>query len=268
MRENDPKVERQKFICGNWKMHGTLEQTRTLLQGILSQWNSEYSDVEVAVFPPFTALMEASRLLQGSAIQLGAQNAYYEDDGAFTGEVSLRMIAELGAGFVILGHSERRTLFCETDELINKKIERSIATGLMPILCVGESLEERERGATDAVVTKQLEHSLAGLTIRHFSRITIAYEPVWAIGTGKTATPAQAQESHAAIRDRIGTLFGRETARDLRILYGGSLKPENAHELLSLPDVDGGLIGGASLKADSFMAIVQAAAQITSQQQA
>ena len=184
------KIQRHKFICGNWKMNGTLEETRTLLQGILSQWSPEYSDVEVAVCPPFTSMMEAGRLLQGSAIQLGAQNAYYEEKGAFTGEISLRMISELGAGYVILGHSERRTLFGESDELINKKIERAIATGLMPILCVGETLEERERGAAEAIITKQLEQCLSGLTIRQFSRVTIAYEPVWAIGTGKTATSA------------------------------------------------------------------------------
>ncbi len=262
------KTQRQKFICGNWKMNGTLEETRSLLQGILSQWSTEYLDVEVAVCPPFTAMMEASRLLQGSAIQMGAQNAYYEDKGAFTGEISLRMISELGASYVILGHSERRILFGESDDLINKKIDRSIATGLMPILCVGETLEERERGAAEAIITKQLEECLTGLTIRQFSRVTIAYEPVWAIGTGKTATSQQAQKAHSVIRERINTLFGRESGNNVRVLYGGSMKPENALELLSLPDVDGGLIGGAALKADSFMAIVQAAANVSSQQQA
>jgi triosephosphate isomerase len=261
------QTQRQKFICGNWKMNGTLEETRSLLQGLVSQWQSAFDEVEVAVCPPFTALMESARLLQGTAIQLGAQNAYFEDQGAFTGEVSLRMIGELGASYVILGHSERRILFGETDALINKKIDRAIATGLMPILCVGETLEERERGAAEAVITKQLEESLTDLTIRQFSRVTIAYEPVWAIGTGKTATSQQAQKAHSVIRERINTLFGRESGQTVRILYGGSLKPENALELLSLPDVDGGLIGGAALKADTFMAIVQAAAEITSRAQ-
>jgi len=256
---------RTKFVCGNWKMHGSLEETRSLIQSLISQWKKEYDKVEVAICPPFTALNEAVRLLQGHAIQVGAQNAHYEERGAFTGEVSLSMLAEIGLSYVILGHSERRTIFQESDELINKKVDRAIANGLLPILCIGETLEERERGATEAILTKQLESCLAGLTLRQFPRVTLAYEPVWAIGTGKTATTEQAQSAHAFIRERVGVLFGDELASQVRIQYGGSVKPENALELFSLPDVDGGLIGGAALKADSFLAIVDAAAKASAE---
>ena len=251
------------LICGNWKMNGTLEETRALIQGLLSQWDSAFDRVEVAVCPPFTAMMEAARLLSGSPIQLGAQNAYYEERGAFTGEVSLTMIAELGASYVILGHSERRTIFGEPNQMIAKKVDRAIATGLLPILCIGETLDERERDATEAVLTQQLEECLRGLTLRQFSRVTIAYEPVWAIGTGRTATPDQAQSTHQLIRTRLGMLFGRDAASNTRILYGGSMKAENARELLSESDVDGGLIGGAALNASQFMQIVLAAAAVT-----
>jgi triosephosphate isomerase len=253
---------RQKFVCGNWKMHGTLEETRSLIQGILSQWETEYAAVEVAICPPYTVLMEAQRLLQGSPIQLGAQNAHHESRGAYTGEVSLVMLADLGVSYVIIGHSERRAIFKETDAFINQKLQAAIEVGLRPILCIGETLDEREKNVTEKVLAKQLEESLENISSDQLSKVTIAYEPVWAIGTGKTATPTQAQDAHGFIRQKLAEMYDPASAEKSRIQYGGSVKPENALELFSLPDVDGGLIGGAALSAKSFMAIVEAASKV------
>jgi len=250
---------RQKFICGNWKMNGTLEETRTLLQGLINQWNDAYNEVEVAVCPPHTSLVTAKELLALVPVQLGAQNCHYEVKGAFTGEVSPIMLAELGCSHVILGHSERRTYFKETDQIISKKVRAAIAAGLRPILCIGETLEERELDKMEEILKKQLRGSLEEIGVEEIKKVTIAYEPVWAIGTGKTATPEQAQAAHEFVREEIRLMYGNETSFDVIIQYGGSMNEKNALELLSQPDIDGGLIGGASLKADAFLQIVGAA---------
>ena len=252
---------RAKFICGNWKMNGTLRESRKLLFQLCTDWDDAFNGVEVAVCPPFTALYEAKLELEDSKIKLGAQNCYIGDSGAFTGEISAAMIVELGCEYVILGHSERRTIFNEQDELIAIKARAALDAGLKPIVCIGETEDERKNDETEAVLAHQIAGSLAAIEASDVATITIAYEPVWAIGTGKTATPTQAQEVHAFIRSELRKKFG-DLADAITIQYGGSIKPENASQLLSQPDIDGGLIGGASLTADSFFAIVQAAANI------
>ncbi len=207
------------------------------------------------VCPPFTSLETANELLKGSGIGLGAQNMYFEESGAFTGEISAAMLKSVGCEFVILGHSERRTIFGESDEVINKKVKKALASGLKPIFCIGETLEERESGVTFDAVKRQVVNGLAGVTEAEMDSVIIAYEPVWAIGTGKVATPDQAQEVHAFIRAELVKLFGAAVAEKTIIQYGGSVKPENAKELLGQPDIDGALVGGACLKADSFVGI-------------
>jgi triosephosphate isomerase len=216
--------------------------------------------VEVAVCPPFVYIDTVRGVLQGSPIGWGAQNVYHEGSGAFTGEVSPGMLRDLGCTYVILGHSERRHVLHETDEDVNRKVHASLAAGLMPIVCVGELLEERKDGRTLEVISDQFEGSLAGLTAEAMAKCVIAYEPVWAIGTGQVATPAQAEEVHAAVRGMLHSHFNAEVAAQVRIQYGGSVKPDNAAELMSQPNIDGALVGGASLKADSFWGIVQGAA--------
>lgn len=216
-------------------------------------------NVEVAVCPPSVYLHDVGAALRGSHVALGAQNMHMASDGAFTGEVSGQMLNDLDCHYVILGHSERRQLFGETDALVNEKIATAFANNLTPIVCVGETLEQREAGTTADVIAEQVRGSLAGLSAADGARIVVAYEPVWAIGTGKTASPAQAEEVHAQIRGLLGELFGADTAETIRIQYGGSVKPDNAEELLGQPNIDGALVGGASLKADSFAAIVAAA---------
>jgi triosephosphate isomerase (TIM) len=213
--------------------------------------------VDILVCPPFTALAEVEDVLLESNIGLGAQNLYWEDSGAFTGEVSAPMIKALGAQYVVIGHSERRQFFGETDATVNKKIQAALRHGLTPIACIGENLEEREKGRTFDVIKTQCQGSLAGLTIPEMEQIVIAYEPVWAIGTGKTATPQQAQEVHAFIRGLLTQMYNAILATKVRIQYGGSVKPENTRELMSQPDIDGALVGGASLKSDSFVGIVK-----------
>jgi triosephosphate isomerase len=220
-----------------------------------------YSGVDIVVCPPFTALESVAAAIDGSLVKLGAQNMHFEASGAFTGEVSAPMIRALFATHVILGHSERRTLFGETDELVNKKVLAAIKNQLRPILCVGESLAEREAGSTLKVIQAQTERSLDGIGKEQAQGIVVAYEPVWAIGTGKVATVEQAQEVHAFIRELLTKQFGEPTAQRTRILYGGSMKPANAPELLAQRDIDGGLIGGASLEARSFIELVKAAAE-------
>lgn len=252
------EVKRQKFVCGNWKMHGTVTETESLLQALMSQSDDTTSHVEVCVCPPFTSLATASSMLVSSGIQLGAQNCHFEAKGAFTGEISPMMLAEAGCSYVILGHSERRTIFGEKDAEIAKKVRAVIDVGMRAILCIGETLEERESDATDKVLHDQLTGSLEGIMLEHMEKVVIAYEPVWAIGTGKTATPQQAQDAHAFIRARLTEMYSEEVAQSTRILYGGSVKADNARELFSQADIDGGLIGGASLKADSFLEIVRA----------
>lgn len=250
---------RQKFVCGNWKMHGTVTETESLLQALLSQWDSSLSQVELCVCPPFTALATAASMLVSSNIQFGAQNCHYESKGAFTGETSPLMLADVGCSYVILGHSERRTIFGEKDEEIAKKVKAVLSVGMRAILCIGETLEERESNTTEQVLESQLNGSLAGISKEEMEKVTIAYEPVWAIGTGKTATPQQAQDAHSFIRARLAAMYSNEAAISTRILYGGSVKGDNAKELFAQADIDGGLIGGASLKADSFLEIARAA---------
>lgn len=249
---------RRKLIAGNWKMNKTAAEGVALAQDIVAAVGKEPS-VDVVLCPPFTALESVSRALEGQAVKLGAQNMHPEKNGAFTGEVSAEMLRTLYVTHVILGHSERRTLFGEADAFINKKVVTALAHQLKPILCVGETLAERDAGTTLAVVQKQVEACLQGVKPDQITTVIIAYEPVWAIGTGRNATAAQAQEVHAFIRDLLTKLYGAPLAQKVRILYGGSMKPANAAELLAEKDVDGGLIGGASLEPRSFTDLVKAA---------
>ena len=251
-------MARPKFVCGNWKMHKTVAESVALVKELAAGLGDAAGKVQVAVAPPFTALQAVAQALRGTAIEVSGQDVFWEVQGAFTGEVSAPMLAEVGCRHGIVGHSERRQYFGETDETVRKKTAALLQAGLTPIVCVGESLAEREAGRTLAVVDRQVRQGLAGLDARQLARITLAYEPVWAIGTGKTATTAQAQEVHAAIRKILRELGGA-VADEMRIQYGGSVKPDNARELMSQPDVDGALVGGASLKAPDFLAIVKGA---------
>jgi triosephosphate isomerase (TIM) len=248
---------RPKIIAGNWKMYKDLRESAELLGGVRTALGSLPPGVQVVVCPPFTSLAVAGEILRGSPIALGAQNMSEFDEGAYTGEISWKMLLAAGCSFVILGHSERRQYFGETDALINRKGKKAIASGLRPILCVGETLAEREANVTAAVIATQVKGVLAGFSPEEMAKVVLAYEPVWAIGTGKVATPAQAQEVHLQIRSLIGNLYGNQVAGGIVIQYGGSVKPDNAAELLSQNDIDGALVGGACLKADSFAAIVK-----------
>ncbi len=250
---------RNKLIAGNWKMNKTSADAAALARDITSV-AGQRTDVEVVICPPFTALESAAQAVAGTQLRLGAQNMHPEKSGAFTGEISAEMLRALFVSHVILGHSERRTLFGETDGFINLKVLAALKNQLRPIFCVGETLTEREAGATLKVVQAQVERGLEGVGREQAVEIVVAYEPVWAIGTGKVATTAQAQEVHAFIRSLLTKLFGDVVAQKIRILYGGSMKPANAPELLAQPDIDGGLIGGASLEARSFLELVTAAA--------
>jgi triosephosphate isomerase len=249
-------VERKRIVAGNWKMNKTVGEAVDLAAGVKKLLSHE-TVAEAVLCPPFTALKPVGDLIRYSGVKLGAQNAHWEPSGAFTGEIAPAMLHDLGCDYVIVGHSERRTLFHETDDDVRRKAGAILAAGMRPIVCVGETLEQREAGRTEEVLRKQVTGGLKGLG-DGLRETVIAYEPVWAIGTGKTATPDQAQEAHAFIRGLIGEIAGEETAAGIRIQYGGSMKPSNAVELLALPDVDGGLIGGASLDAVSFVAIVNA----------
>ena len=250
---------RKKVIAGNWKMNNDLKGSERLIVDLKNLLLDKKPNCDVIVCPPFTSLSEASKLLKGSILKLGAQNMYFEESGAFTGEVSAAMLKSAGCEYIILGHSERRTIFNESDELVNKKIKKALSSGLKPIFCVGELLEERENGSTNDVVKKQILRGLEGISADEMNNIIVAYEPVWAIGTGKTATPDQAQEVHEFIRDLIEVKYSLEISQNLTIQYGGSVKPANAKELLSQKDIDGALVGGACLRADSFMGIISAA---------
>jgi len=250
---------RKKVIAGNWKMNNDLHGTVNLISDLKKEMNAKNTETEVIICPPFTSLETASTLLKDSVIKLGAQNMYFEESGAFTGEVSVAMLKSVGCEYVILGHSERRTIFGENDQIINKKIKAAIKFGLKPIFCIGETLEEREKGITFKIIETQIQNGLKELTESDLVNLIIAYEPVWAIGTGKNATPQQAQEVHQFIRGLISKLYSSNFARQLVIQYGGSVKADNAKELLSQPDIDGALVGGACLKADSFAKIVSAA---------
>ncbi len=251
---------RKIFVAGNWKMNLNKAEAVALVDGLKKSLGDSIA-VEVAVCPPFCYLETVGANLQGSAIKLGAQNMYFETKGAFTGEVSPAMLTDLGCTYVILGHSERRHTIGkgEADEMINKKVHAALAAGLLPILAIGETLEQRDANQTEAILTEQTQKGLAGLTAEQMAKVTLAYEPVWAIGTGRNATPAQAQEAHVHIRKVLAEMFGPDVAAATTIQYGGSMKADNAEELIGQPDVDGGLIGGASLKVDDFTKIVQAA---------
>lgn len=249
---------RKPIVAGNWKMNKTVADALSLVEGIKAEL-SDVQNVDVVLCPPFTALYAVRQSITGTAIDLGAQNAHWEKSGAYTGEISVEMLREIGCHYVILGHSERRQYFKETDEMVNRKAKAVLAAGLFPIVCVGETLEEREAGRTEPVVATQVRGSLAGLSANDLLRTVIAYEPVWAIGTGRTATPQQAQEVHALIRKWLAEMADLHVAQSVRIQYGGSVKPSNAKELFSQPDIDGGLIGGASLEARSFIDIVRGA---------
>jgi triosephosphate isomerase (TIM) len=249
---------RTKIIAGNWKMNLNHLEAETLVRDILRRVG-DVKKVEIVVCPPFTSLQRVGELVLNTPVKLGAQNMSWEKKGAYTGEISANMLLTLGCHHVILGHSERRTYFGETDEMVAKKVRTALASGLIPIVCVGETREERESGSTSKVVERQVRGAFEGLTPEEFEGTVIAYEPVWAIGTGLTATTEQAQEVHSFIRKLIVDLFGNEAAEATRIQYGGSMKPSNAPELLSQPDIDGGLIGGAALEAESFEGIIRAA---------
>ena len=255
------KTIRKYLIAGNWKMNKAASEGVDLVNEIKVGLGQKL-DVGVAICPPFTALESCAKALEDSNIQLGAQNMHPKLEGAFTGEVSPVMLRSLFCTFVILGHSERREYFKESDTFINEKVLAAFANNLKPILCVGETLEEREAGSTLQVVETQTRGCLANVSNEEAEHLVVAYEPVWAIGTGKTATPEMAQEVHAAIRGILIDLFGDEIAQKIRIQYGGSMKGSNAKELLSQPDIDGGLIGGASLDAKSFAEIINAAREL------
>ncbi|MBQ7191142.1 MAG: triose-phosphate isomerase [Kiritimatiellae bacterium] len=248
---------RTKIVAGNWKMNKLPSEAAALIDGIKDQVK-DVQGVEVVVCPPFTDLKDAAAAVKGSNVALGAQNVAWAESGAFTGEISAGMLKDLGVEYVIIGHSERRQYFGETDDTVNKRLKAALKAGLKPIVCVGEKLEEREAGQMPAVIEKQVKQGFADLSPEELAKIVIAYEPVWAIGTGKTATPKEAQEVHALIRNLLAEIANAEVAASVRIQYGGSMKPENAKELMDQPDIDGGLIGGAALKADSFAAIVKA----------
>jgi triosephosphate isomerase (TIM) len=249
-------MSRTPVIAGNWKMHGARGDA-VALAGALVQAVGSLPDREVVVAPPFTALEPVAQAIRGSRIKLSAQNVHWEPKGAFTGEISVSMLREAGCSHVILGHSERRQLFGETNETVNKRLHAALAGGLVPIVCVGETLAERDADATTAIIERQIESGLTGVRSDQIAGLIIAYEPVWAIGTGRTATPGQAQEVHHAIRKQLVGLASETTADRVRILYGGSVKPDNIDALMAEPDIDGALVGGASLDAAGFSRIVQ-----------
>ena len=252
---------RRKIIAGNWKMNKDIHETAALIEDLKVRLKDYRNEAAVVLCPPFPSLVVAGSLLGGSPMKLGAQNMSERDDGAFTGEVSSRMLKAIGCEYVIVGHSERRQYFKETDELVNAKAKKALAAGLIPIICVGETLQEREGGITDRIITAQVKGVLHELSPEQLSHCVIAYEPVWAIGTGKNATPDQANQVHMLIRKLVGQMYTWKSAEGLAIQYGGSVNDKNARELLSQPDIDGALVGGASLKSDAFVAIIQAAVE-------
>lgn len=245
---------RTPIIAGNWKLNKTIGEALDLAKAL--QQGLPTTKFEVVVAPPYTAINKVAEFLKNSPIKVSAQDMFWEDTGAFTGTISAPMIKEAGAKYVIIGHSERRQLFQETDETVNKKIKAALKHGLIPIFCIGETLAEREAGKINDVITTQLTGGLRDLTANDMAKIVVAYEPVWAIGTGKTATPEQAEEVHVLIRETLAKKFG-DVASGVSILYGGSVKPSNSKELLSKPNIDGALVGGASLKAEDFLGIIK-----------
>jgi triosephosphate isomerase len=249
-------MTRRKILAGNWKMHMNAEQSAALAAEIAAGLKDKPLVHEVVVCPTYVSLDRVSAMLKGTSVAVGAQDMHWEKQGAFTGKISGDMLKDIGVEYVILGHSEQRAYFGETDETVNRKTVKALADGLKPIICVGETLEEREGNVTEKVVETQVRGAYAGLSAADAARTVIAYEPVWAIGTGRTATAQQAQDVHKFIRGLLASLYDAPTAEAVRIQYGGSMKPENAAELLSQPDIDGGLIGGAALKSESFLGII------------
>jgi len=249
-------MTRKKLIAGNWKMNLSLPEAQNLAEELVQRIGS-VTDVDIAVAPNFTVLYPVSQIISQSNIKLSGQNLHEEQKGAYTGETSAKMLTAVGAQMVIIGHSERRKIYGEADVLINKKITAALAEGLTPIVCVGEDLAQREKGRAEDVVKTQVEGAFSGMDASTVSRTTLAYEPVWAIGTGKTATPDQAQDMHRYIRELLSGLYDKNVANNMIILYGGSVTPDNAQGLMKQPDIDGALVGGASLKADSFEGIVK-----------
>lgn len=254
---------RRFLIAGNWKMNGGPYDAAELLEGLKTKKAELPEEIDVLICPPFVSIGMAVNYLYDTDYQVGAQNLHFEDNGAFTGEISANMITESGCNYVIIGHSERREYFGETDESINKKIKKALEAKLAPILCVGESLEQRKSDEHFSLVGNQIKAALKDVSGDEILDVVVAYEPIWAIGTGETASPEQAQEMHAHIRKILTELYDEDSANSIRILYGGSMKPANAKELLSQNDVDGGLIGGASLDADSFTEIITIAEELS-----
>ncbi len=248
-------TQRTPLIAGNWKMFKTIEEARKTAEQLVSL-TTDVANRDIMIAPPFTGLSSLAEALKDSAISLGAQNLYWEKEGAFTGEISAAMLTSAGCQYVIIGHSERRQLFGETDETVNKKIMAATAAGLIPVMCIGETEQERDAGKTFSILDKQIKNGLQGLASDRMNDLVIAYEPVWAIGTGKTATSEQAQEVHVFVRSSLKEVYDETFAATRRILYGGSVKPANIAELMSMADIDGALVGGASLDAETFSKIV------------
>jgi len=251
-------MKRKPFIAGNWKMHKNIKEATELANEIKRRFY-DFDRAEIVLAPPFTALAAVADIIASTPVKLAAQNMFWEKEGAFTGEVSPLMLKDAGCSYVILGHSERRAYFCESDENVNKKIRAALREEILPIVCVGERLEEREAGKTIEVVERQLRGALEEIKEEEARKIVIAYEPVWAIGTGKTATPNQAEEVHKFIRETIGKLYTEDTSSDILVIYGGSVKPENITSLIKEEDIDGALVGGASLESDKFIKIIEGA---------
>jgi len=246
---------RKPLIAGNWKMYKTGPEAEETAARLVELVGSDPA-VDVMIAPPFTALVPVARVLKSSPIALGAQNLYWEAEGAFTGEISPGMLKATGCTYALIGHSERRQYFGESDQGVNRKTQAALLSSIIPVVCIGETESEREAGETFSVLDKQVRLGLEGVSLREPRELVIAYEPVWAIGTGKTATKEQAQEAHAAIREKVTQIFGSDLASGIRILYGGSVKPGNASDLMAMPDIDGALVGGASLKPDTFAEII------------
>jgi triosephosphate isomerase len=248
-------MKRRPLIAGNWKMHTTIAEARALADSVVAA-GRQTTDRDVMIAPPYTALSAVSEVVAGSPVLLGAQNVHWEEQGAFTGEISPAMLRDIGARLALIGHSERRHLFMESDAMVNRRLAGAMRHGIIPVLCIGETLTEREADQTLAVLEKQLRAGLADISLDDAGQLIIAYEPVWAIGTGKTATEAQAQDVHAFVRQTVAALFEKNIAGQIRILYGGSVKPENIDILMQQVDIDGVLVGGAALKAESFARII------------
>jgi triosephosphate isomerase len=247
---------RKPLMAGNWKMNKTVAEAVSVVKALKTSI-ADVKDVDVLICPTFTALYAVNNEVKGSNINIGAQNLFWEPNGAFTGEISPAMVKDTGCSYVLIGHCERRHYFGETNETVNKKTKAALAVGLIPVVCIGETLKEREENIAFKVIEKQIKEGLAGLSAEQSSTVVIAYEPIWAIGTGKTATPDKAQEVHAFARKAYGDMYGGDTSQKVRILYGGSVNPTNVSELMKQPDIDGGLVGGASLEAESFTKLVK-----------